>query len=196
MILDEHKLFMTKAYPYKKGPWTVMSTRYPYKNPWITVQEDEVLRPDGIPGIYGVVHSAIATGVIAINEHNEVYLVGQYRYATEQYSWEIVEGAADEDEEPALAARRELREEAGLTAEHFVQLGPVVHLSNCHSSEIAHIFLAQGLTEGASCPDGTEELTVRKVPLQEAYGMIEDGEIVDAITIIALYRVRSLVMKS
>jgi 8-oxo-dGTP pyrophosphatase MutT (NUDIX family) len=172
----------------ERNPWTRLSSRVIYENPWITVREDQVLRPDGQPGIYGVVEPRIATGVIALTLENELYLVGQYRYPHDEYSWEIPEGGADPGEEPLAAIQRELREEAGLVAEHWEQLGGEIHLTNCYSNERGYLYVATGLTEVESEPDGTEELKVKKVPLDEVLAMIDRGEIKDAMTILALLR--------
>src|ERR687890_1606450 len=112
-----------------KNPWRKISSREVYENPWIRVREDEVLRPDGEPGIYGVVHfKNVAVGVLAV-EGDELYLVGQYRYTLDRYSWEIPEGGCPEGEEPLDAARRELEEETGLRARCWEKLGEA-HLSN------------------------------------------------------------------
>jgi 8-oxo-dGTP pyrophosphatase MutT (NUDIX family) len=171
-----------------QNPWKRLSTRTLYTNNWITVREDQVIRPDGKPGIYGVVETRLATGVVAMTPDQRVYLVGQYRYTMEEYSWEIVEGGADHDEESALAAaQRELQEEAGLVAEHWEPLGGEVHLSNCHSNERGYLFLATGLSEVGASPEGTEVFQVRCIPLEEALDMIDRGEIKDAMTIMALF---------
>ena len=99
-----------------------------YENPWISVREDSVIRPDGEPGIYGVVHyKNTAVGVLPV-EDDHVYLVGQYRYPLERYSWEIPEGGCPEDEEPLRAAQRELREETGLEARNWRRLGEALPL--------------------------------------------------------------------
>lgn len=172
----------------EKNPWTRIESKVVYENPWIRVRHDDVLKPDGKPGIYGVVETRVATGVIAITEEQEVYLVGQYRYPTENYSWEIIEGGADHGEDPLVAIKRELKEEAGLKAEQWEQLGSEVHLSNCFSAERAYLYVARGLTEVTSEPDDTEVLSVRKVPLAEAFRMVDAGEITDAMTIIGLLR--------
>lgn len=171
-----------------KNPWKTLDSKVVYENPWIRVREDAVVRPDGKPGIYGVVETRLATGVIALTPENEVYLVGQYRYPMDSYSWEIIEGGSDDDESALDAAKRELREEAGLEASHWETLGPEIHLSNCHSNERGYLFLATGLTEVESSPDGTEELVIRKVPLAEALAMVDSGEIADAMSIMALLR--------
>lgn len=170
------------------NPWQTNGTRVVYTNPWITVREDSVIRPDGNHGIYGVVDTRIATGVIALTESREVYLVGQYRYPTNHYSWEIIEGGSDPGEDPMNTAKRELQEEAGLIADNWIQLGDEVHLSNCFSSEIGFFYLAEGLTETSSSPEGTEVLQVKKLPFDTVMAMVHSGEIKDAMSIMGLHR--------
>lgn len=169
-----------------ENPWKTLSTKTVYQNPWITVREDQVIRPDGNPGIYGVVQTRIATGVVALTETDDIYLVGQYRYATEMYSWEIIEGGADPGEAPLAAAKRELAEEAGLEAADWSQLGGELHLSNCHSSEIGFLYIARGLRQVPSSPEGTEVLKIKKAPFAEALADVENGKIVDGMSIIGI----------
>ena len=167
------------------NPWRTVSSRQVYENPWISVREDQVVRPDGEPGIYGVVHyKNIAVGVLAV-EDDHVYLVGQYRYPLETYSWEIPEGGCPEGEEPLTAARRELREETGLEAKSWRWLGEA-YLSNSVADEYAMWFLATGLVPGEERPEGTEKIRVHHVPLREALAMALDGRITDALSIVAL----------
>jgi 8-oxo-dGTP pyrophosphatase MutT (NUDIX family) len=171
------------------NPWETVSTRVVYDNPWISVREDEVVRPDGRPGIYGVVHfKNIAVGVLAV-EDEEVYLVGQYRYTLERYSWEIVEGGCAEGEETLEAARRELEEEAGLRARKWVRMGEA-HLSNSVSDELAVLYLATDLEQCERRPEGTERLQVRRVSVGEALRMALAGEITDALSMLALMQLR------
>ena len=170
------------------NPWKTLSTKQIYKNPWITVREDQVIRPDGKNGIYGVVETRVATGVVAITPQEEIYLVGQYRYPVNEYSWEIIEGGSDEGEDPETAAKRELKEEAGLVAKDFIQLGTEIHLSNCFSAERALFYLARGLTEVGAEPEGTELLQVKKVPFKDFLASVRGGEVKDAMTIIAVLR--------
>ncbi len=167
------------------NPWRKTSSREVYENDWIRVREDEVLRPDGEPGIYGVVHfKNIAVGVLAV-EGDELYLVGQYRYTLDRYSWEIPEGGCPEGEDPLDAARRELEEETGLRASRWEKLGEA-HLSNSATDEYAVWYLATGLTQGEQRPEGTEQIKVRRVKIQEALRMALTGEITDALSLLAV----------
>lgn len=168
------------------NPWQTLSTREIYDNPWIRVRQDEVIRPDGKPGIYGVVHyKNKAIGVLPIDDEGCTYLVGQYRYTLDVYSWEIPEGGCPEGEEPLEAAKRELLEETGLMAENWTQLG-VAHLSNSVSDEEAVMFLATGLTQGEAQPEGTEKLEVRRVEFVEALRMVMAGEITDSLAVMTI----------
>ena len=146
-----------------RSPWRTLRSRSVYENPWISVREDSVIRPDGEPGIYGVVHyKNTAVGVLPVEE-DHVYLVGQYRYPLERYSWEIPEGGCPEDEEPLRAA----------------QLGEA-YLSNSVADEYAVWFLATGLVPGERQPEGTEVIGVRRVPLREAVAMAKGRAITEA----------------
>jgi 8-oxo-dGTP pyrophosphatase MutT (NUDIX family) len=167
------------------NPWRTLGSRRVYENPWISVREDSVIRPDGQPGIYGVVHyKNAAVGVLPVQD-DHVYLVGQYRYPLERYSWEIPEGGCPEDEEPLRAAQRELREETGLEAGSWRRLGEAF-LSNSVADEYAVWFLATDLVAGEPHNEGTEVIGVRRVPLREAVAMALDGRITDALSVLAL----------
>jgi 8-oxo-dGTP pyrophosphatase MutT (NUDIX family) len=170
------------------NPWTRLSRRTVYENQWIVVHHDQVLRPDGRPGIYGVVHfQNKAVGVLALDAQARVLLVGQYRYPLDQYSWEIPEGGASTGETPLEAAQRELQEETGYEARCWRELLRA-HLSNSISDEEAIAYLATDLTPGPALPEGTEQLQVKWVPLAEVMGMIDRGELTDALSLLALQR--------
>ena len=174
------------------NPWTRLARRVAYENAWITVWHDDVLRPDGEPGIYGVVHYRNrAVAVIALDEQDRTLLVGQYRYTLSAYSWEVVEGGAAEGEDLLDAAGRELREETGYAAERWQEIARL-HLSNSVSDEEAVCFLATRLRPGRAEPEGTERLQVRWVPFAEALAMAGDGRITDALSVVALQRVALL----
>jgi 8-oxo-dGTP pyrophosphatase MutT (NUDIX family) len=169
------------------NPWTRRSRVVAYQNPWIVVYHDEVIRPDGQPGIYGVVHyKNRAVGIVAVDEQDRVALVGQYRYTLSRYSWEIPEGGADEGEEPLEAAKRELLEETGCSARHWQPLLLHAFLSNSVSDEEVVCFLATDLQMGQPAPEGTERLQLRWLPFREVMRLIERGEITDAISILAM----------
>jgi ADP-ribose pyrophosphatase len=174
--------------PVRVGPWTRHRRRVVYENPWITIWDDEVTRPDGEPGIYGVVHfENLAVGVLALDEADRVLVVGQHRYALDAYSWEIPEGGVPIGETALEGARRELREETGVEASSWRELARS-HLSNSVSDELAVLYLATGLTMGVAEPDGTEALAIRWIPFDEVLAMTLDGRIMDALTMIAVQR--------
>lgn len=175
----------------KNGPWSILDSEVVYENAWIRVRHDNVLTPAGAPGIYGVVEMNPAVGIVAIDTDLNTYLVGQFRYPQRAYSWEIPEGAGSSEEAVEVSARRELREETGLTAERWTSLG-TTQTSNCVTDETAHFFLAEGLEQGDDDPDETEDLEVRKVSFAEAMAMVRSGEIQDAMSIIALHRAEDL----
>lgn len=176
-----------------KNPWRTLKTREVYDNNWIKVREDEVTRPDGERGIYGVVHyKNIAVGVLAV-EDDSIFLVGQYRYVLDQYSWEIPEGGCPEGEDILCAAQRELEEETGLRAASWELMGRAF-LSNSVTDELAVWFLATELTQGKYHPEGTEQINVRRVRLDEVLRMALAGEITDALSLLAImdYRIKML----
>lgn len=171
------------------GRFVRHSRRVAYENAWITVWHDEVTRPDGSPGIYGVVHFGnLAAGVLAFDDEDRIVLVGQHRYTLDEYAWEIPEGGVSPDEEALAGIQRELLEETGLTATHWRELCRL-DLSNSVTDERAVLFVAGGLTHGAASPDPTEALEVRWVPFDEALAMTLDGRITDVLSVAAIQRV-------
>jgi len=171
-----------------RNPWQRLTRQVAYENPWLTVWHDEVIQPDGAPGIYGVVHFANrAIGVLAIDDSDRVLLVGQYRYPFGAYSWEIPEGGGGPNESALDAARRELVEETGFQAGTWRELGRAA-LSNSVTDELAIFFVATDLHGGTASPEGTEELQTRWVPFDEALAMTFDLRIADALSILALQR--------
>jgi 8-oxo-dGTP pyrophosphatase MutT (NUDIX family) len=170
-----------------KNPWTTLSSAEKYDNPWINVTEHQVINPGGGRGIYGKVHfKNTAIGIIALDNELNTWLVGQYRYALNAWSWEIPEGGGAPGQSPLDAARRELQEETGLSAARWSQI-ITLHTSNSVTDETGYIFLAEDLSTGVSNLEETEaDLKVWKLPLREAIDMVLRGEITDSISIIAL----------
>ena len=171
-----------------KNPWTTLTTKPQYENPWIQVVEHDVLKPNGSPGIYGVVRfKNLAIGAIPIHADGTTVLVGQYRYPLEAYSWEIPEGGGSRTVDPLDSAKRELVEETGLSAGKWLRFLEL-HLSNSVSDEHAINYLAWDLTEGTAQPDDTEQLQLRRVPFAEAVRMAMAGEITDAMAVAGLLK--------
>ena len=163
-----------------------------YENPWITVWHDEVTRPDGSDGIYGVVHFAnLAAGVVALDADDRVVLVGQHRYTLDEDSWEIPEGGVPFGEDALDGARRELQEETGVEAATWQELGRYA-LSNSVTDEVAVLYLATDLQLGEAHPDPTEALRRRWVPFEVALAMTTDGRITDVMSVVAIQRVALL----
>ncbi len=199
MIDDEQKRNQThKGAFYKgsfhKGPWTCQSQTKVYDNPWINVSHEEVLTPGGTSGVYGVVHfKNRAIGVVPIDKQGNTRLVGQFRYTLNEYSWEIPEGGGPLDEEPLLAAKRELQEETGLHGGNWQQLMKI-HLSNSVTDEEGYLFLARDLEEGEQNLEPAEsDLVVQSLPLSDAIAMVRRGEITDVMSVTALLAVEHLV---
>jgi 8-oxo-dGTP pyrophosphatase MutT (NUDIX family) len=175
------------------NPWTTLSSRMAYENPWIQVREDQVINPAGGDGIYGVVmYRNRAVGVIPIDEEDHTWLVGQYRYTHDRYEWEIPEGGCPVDEGLAGCAARELKEETGLVAEHYELIAADLQLSNSTTNELAYLFIAHGIRQAEADPEDTEQLAVKRLPVDEAIRMAMEGEIRDAMSVIALLKLAIL----
>jgi 8-oxo-dGTP pyrophosphatase MutT (NUDIX family) len=176
----------------QNNPWKVLGEKKIYENPWIKLTEFDVINPSGGKGIYGKVHfKSIAVGAFPLDKDLNTYLVGQYRFTIDQYSWEIPEGGGDFGVDPVESAQRELLEETGLVAEEWSPLVEM-HLSNSVTDEYAIIYLARKLSQHMASPEETEQLQVKKLPFEEAYRMVERGEIMDSMSVAAILKVKLL----
>jgi 8-oxo-dGTP pyrophosphatase MutT (NUDIX family) len=177
------------------NPWTVLNERIVYDNKWIGLTEYDVLNPSGGKGIYGKIRfKNLAIGILPLDEKGNTWLVGQYRFTLDAYSWEIPEGGGDPALPPVESARRELLEETGLVAAEWLPLMEM-HLSNSVSDERAYIFLARGLEQREAEPEETEQLVVRKLPFEEAYRMVETGEITDSMSVASILKVKLMLVQ-
>ena len=170
-----------------KNPWTTLSTKDIYENPWIKIQEHRVINPRGDESIYGKVSfKNYALGIIPIDRENNIWLVGQYRYTLNEYSWEIPMGGGPVRKEILKEAQRELLEATGLEAAKFTQILKI-HTSNSVTDEVGFVFLAENLIQKKADPQQSEkDLRVKKVKLADALAMIENAEITDSLTVAGL----------
>lgn len=176
------------------NPWKILSARDVYDNSWIRVSEFGVINPAGGKGIYGKVHfKNLAIGIIVLDENFNTYLVGQYRFPINKYTWEIPEGGCPIGVAPLDGAKRELEEETGLIAHSWEKIAEM-ELSNSVTDEQAFIFLAWDVEQHRPSPDETEKLEVRKMPFEEAYQLVEDGIITDSITVAAILKVKLMII--
>lgn len=174
----------------KRGPWQILSEQDVYDNRWIRVSHFAVETECGGPGIYGTVHyKNLAIGVVLVDSEGFTFLVGQYRFPLCRYTWEIPEGGDALDVDARVSGARELAEQTGLRAGRWLKLLEC-NLSNSVSDERAVAFLAWDLDQGQASPEPTEDLAIRRVPLKEAFRMVADGEIDDALSMLALQAVR------
>lgn len=176
----------------KRNPWTTLHGEVKFETPWISVSKYDVLNPAGKPGLYGVVNfKNLAIGVLPLDTDQNTWLVGQWRYPLNSYSWEIPEGGGPHHEDPLLAAKRELKEETGLIAQHYTELCRM-HTSNSATDEYAIIYLARELEQAEAEPEEEEDLQVKKIPFAQAYDMVMTGEITDSLSMVAILKTKLL----
>ena len=179
----------------EKNPWTTLSRQQVYQSPWIAVEHHEVLNPAGNPGTYSVVRfKKLAIGVVPLDEDHNTWIVGQYRYPLHTYTWEIPEGGGNLDEAPVESAKRELLEECGIMAEEYIPIQQL-QLSNSATDEVAHLFVARKLSFTHAQPEETEQLTLRKVPFDELYRLVQEGYITDSLSVAAVLKIRLMMLE-
>ena len=176
----------------EENPWHTLAIREVFDNPWITVTAEDVIRPSGSPAVYGKVSfKQLACGIIPLAENGDTWLVGQYRYTLDQYSWEIPMGGVPRHEDVLAGAQRELKEETGLTAERWARVLDC-HVSNSITDEAGCVFIAEDLTQGEPEPDDSEQLQIRRLPLRDAINMAMGGEISCLLSMAGLLKVAAV----
>ncbi|NCP46358.1 MAG: DNA mismatch repair protein MutT [Flavobacteriales bacterium CG18_big_fil_WC_8_21_14_2_50_32_9] len=177
------------------NPWKTLKSELKYENPWIAVTEHQVLDAGENDGIYGTVHfKNIAIGIIPLDEENNTWLVGQYRYPLNQYSWEICEGGGKLGIPPLESAQRELLEETGIKANQWKKILDM-HLSNSVSDEVGIIYLAKDLAYFEPQPDEDEVLQLKKISFDEAFEMVMNGTITDSLSVAGILKTKILLDK-
>ncbi|MCU0442922.1 MAG: NUDIX hydrolase [Bacteroidia bacterium] len=175
---------------HSSNPWTTLTTKEVYASPWIKVEHHDVLNPAGKPGTYSVVRfNSWAIGIVPIDEQGYTWIVGQYRYPLECYTWEIPEGGGNKSGTPLEAAQRELVEECGIIAETFKCIQEL-QLSNSATDEVAYLFVATNLSFTQSRPEENEQLSVKKVHFDELYTLVANGSITDSLSVAAVLKIQ------
>jgi ADP-ribose pyrophosphatase len=175
------------------NPWKTLSSELVYENPWIRLTKHDVLNPKGKMGLYSVVHfKNIAIGIIPLDKEMNTWIVGQFRFPLDQYSWEIIEGGGPLKDDPLDSAKRELHEEAGISAQTWIKIQEM-HLSNSVTDELAIIYVAKDLSFHEAEPEESEKLDVRKLPFEEVYQMVVKGEITDSMSVAGILRLKILI---
>lgn len=178
------------------NPWTFIDGHTAYESPWIKVSHHNVLNPAGNPGTYSIVHfKKWAIGILPLDKDNYTWIVGQYRYPLETYTWEIPEGGGDRDTDILESAKRELQEETGIIAKDW-ELVQQLQLSNSATDEIAFIYIARDLTFTDSNPDEDEALHVRKIHFDELYELVKKGEVTDSLTVAAVLKAKLMMIEN
>lgn len=176
-----------------RGPWQRLTSKTVYENPWIRINHEEVITPAGTPGIYGMIHMKNrALAIVPLDREGNTRLVGQFRYALNEYSWELPMGGGKLDQPLLSCAQRELKEETGLHGGDWRPLMKL-HTSNSVTDEEGYVFLAQNLIQGEQeLEDSESDLVVKSIPLNDAVAMVMRGEITDAISVAALLTVEKV----
>ena len=173
------------------NPWRTLSSRIVYENAWVRVREDQVTRPDGGSGIYGVIEIPASVGIVAIDDQDQIALVGQWRYPLGRYSWEIPRGGSHGAPDILGVAQRELAEEVGVEAAEWQQIG-TVDVCNGVTNDVQHFFLATGLRPASAHQDPFEQVIAEWQPFSRALEMVMKGGITEVCSVAAILKVEKL----
>jgi len=169
------------------GPWWICSSREVYRDPWISVRRDEVIRPDAQPGTYCVVTLKPGVCVVAVDEEQYVYLTEEFHYGVGRTTLEAVSGGCEPGEDPQETAQRELQEELGIVAQQWTSLGTVDPFTANVVSPTS-LFLARGLRVGPQEPEGTEVIRRVRMPLLDAIRCVMTSQITHGPTVALLLK--------
>lgn len=174
------------------GPWLIVKSHSVYQDPWVQVQRDEVIRPDGQPGTYAVVQIKPGVCVLAMDDEHHVYLTEEFHYAVGQTTLECVSGGRDGEESPLAAAQRELREEIGIEAEDWQDLGRLDPFTASVLSP-TQLFLARRIRFVEAAPEGTELIHRVKLTFEDAVQRVMQSEITHAPSMTVILKARMLI---
>ena len=172
------------------NPWITKTTQDVYESAWIKITRSDVLNPAGNPAVYSWVHfKNLAIGIVPMDKEKNIWLVGQFRYPVNEYSWEIPEGGGKICVAAEESAQKELLEETGIRAKKITELMRM-HLSNSATDELSITYLASDLEFGEAEPEESEVLQIKKISLDDAFEMVMQGKITDAISVAAIQRLK------
>jgi len=184
-----------KKLPVKPNPWQTLTEEKVFETPWIAVHKYDVINPSGNPGLYAITKfKNLAIGVLPLDKDYNTWLVGQYRFPLNEYSWEIPEGGGNPEIDPQVSAARELKEETGIIASTYTLIQEM-QLSNSATNEYCYLYLAQDLVFEESEPEDDEQLEIIKLPFEELYQRVCNGEIKDSLTVAAVLKVKLMLLE-
>ena len=175
--------------PRKHGPWIIKKSRTAYQNPWFKLREDEVIQPNGKHSVHVVIEDYGGANVLPLDKDGYVYLADEFKYGLGRHDLNTATGGINPKETPLSAAKRELKEELGITAKKWTKLG-IVHCYTSISDSPSYLFLAQGLTFGPTEHEGTESIQPRKIKFNQAVKMVFANKITHAPTVVAILKAR------
>ncbi|RJR15484.1 NUDIX hydrolase [Candidatus Microgenomates bacterium] len=186
-------LSTSRIFENMNSDWKTVGKKLAYENPFMAIWEYDVVRPNGKRAPYYVLTRHPFSVIIPLTPDHQTYLVGQYRFAISQYSWEFPMGSVT-GKDPLAMAKQELKEETGFIAKTWEEIGSYA-VAPGHASQRTHVFIARDLTEGVAEPEEYEFLQLKKLPFTELETMIAKGEIVDGVTLTAVLLLKNYLQK-
>ena len=175
--------------------WEKIESKVIHKNPWYELVQDDVLMPSGQQGKYTYVNRKDAAIIIPMTENGDIYIIKQYRYPLQEFTWEFPAGCKSVgSEEVGESAKRELLEEVGLVAQQWDFLGELFYAAGT-SNQRAKVFLARGLEKQNATPDLTEFITFKTVPFAELEDMVKKNEIKEGVIVAAFCLLKNFLAK-
>lgn len=173
----------------KNGQWLITQTKTVYKNSWIKVKEDSVFR-DGKKGTFSIVEMKHGVSVLPFDNKGFVYLVKEYKYAVKRETIEAISGGIENNEDKLSAAKRELKEEAGIIAEDWIDLGVIDPFTNVILSP-NYMFLAKKLRFSKANPEDTENIKIIKISFKKVVQWVIKNKITHGATVAVILKTKN-----
>jgi len=177
-----------------KKPYQTLSSKIDWSCPWFQIRKDEIITPNGQPGVYNVIESPVSVWIVPVTPQNEIVMIYNYRYTIDQWCWEVPAGAVEPGQTTLEAAQAELQQEAGGTAVSWQPIGKFYTAPGICDEE-GRYFLATGVSLGAPQHEATEVMEIHKKPIDDVYAMLHSGKITDSNTALALFAAQSFLDK-